>query len=217
MGGEHRVWYGSAMYLVDAFNVLHALPKAEPRLAGLTLDGLASLIGVVGRFRGEGVVLVCDGTAGGRGWRTGEQVAPGVVVHLAGPGRDADSVIEERLVEWERLSRTERCTVVSNDRRVVAAAVGVAGGRAGAMSSDEFLRTFASEVDKLNRGAGERAGGRTDLGARERLDSDAAAYWLREFGLWPQPPKREEWGGEIDPDDLDMGKWLGEPEDRNGK
>lgn len=64
--------YGSTMVLVDAFNVLHAVPLADARLAGLTLDGLATLIGVVGRLRTEGVVLVCDGTAGGRGWRTGQ-------------------------------------------------------------------------------------------------------------------------------------------------
>ena len=217
------------MVLVDAFNVLHAAALADARLAGLTLEGLASLIGVVGRLQAEGVVLVCDGTAGGRGWRTGQEVAPGVTVHLAGPGQDADSVIEARLLDWERVGRGGkggkggkggRCTVVSSDRRLIAAAAGVAGGRARCVSSRDFIRALARDLERLERAARERDGGRPALGARDGLDADTAAYWLGEFGFdggGASPAGGEEWGARIDPDDLDMGKWLGEDEDRNGQ
>lgn len=222
------------MLIVDAFNVLHAVSAAEPRLSGLTLEGLAALIGVCGgavggRFRSAGVVLVCDGTAGGRGWRTGQELARGVRVHLAGPGQDADSLIERMLMDAERRgwaggSASGRAgggaiLVVSSDRRVQAAAVGMAGGRAKWMSSGDFVRLLAAETVKHEKRRRDKSGDRPPLGAGETLDKDTAAYWLREFGYadgsgsakQPERPHAagdQEWGEGVRADDLDMEKWL---------
>lgn len=122
-------------------------------------------------------------------------------------------MIEARLVDWERAGGRRRCTVVSSDRRLIAAAAGVAGGRARCVSSRDFIRALARDLEKLERAARERDGGRAALGAREGLDADSAAYWLREFGFAAGSDahgRGEEWGAKIDPDDLDMGKWLGD-------
>ena len=83
------------MVIVDAYNVLLA-----EGVGGIDLDELRALA-AASRFARRGVVLVCDGVpkadpagvfdeAGG--------VGRGVWTVAAGPGRDADSLIERMLV-----------------------------------------------------------------------------------------------------------------------
>lgn len=244
------------MLIVDAFNVLHAAPQADPRLAGLTLDGLAKLI-ASGRHGSLECVLVCDGTGGGmaRGVdpsgvlgsvvrQGGGRGGGGVRMWFAGPGRDADSAIEGLLDEQERKRAAHRCTVVSSDKRLKSAA---AGARAKWMSSQALVKQLVQDAARAKAREVDRTGGKPAI-VNEGLDPDSTAYWMRTFGYGPPgaggprpaaprvaptvtptkpvspaapvPPKAQaqsrrppeplwqEWGAWIDPDDLDMEKWI---------
>lgn len=183
------------MLLLDVFNILHAVPKAAPHLGGLNVPRLGLLV-QIGRFSGEPAWLVCDGTGGGLAHALNKHASPGhpdssreefsnVRMLFAGPGKDADSLIEKLLDDLEHKNLARRVTVVSNDRRVQAAAVGV---RARWISSDEFLRVLADDAVKSERKNARRTGDRPAFAAREQLDSDAAAAWLHEFGYVSDPP-----------------------------
>lgn len=167
------------MLLVDVFNVVHAVPKAAPELGGISIDGLVPLINA-GRFSGEPVWLVCDGTGGGRArWNDG--AAHGNVrMMFAGPGNDADSLIERILDELERSGRLGGVVVVSSDRRVQAAAVGV---RVRWMNSEQFVRLLVDDAAKAERDRQRGTGGRPSFATRESLDQEATAAWMREFGF----------------------------------
>lgn len=132
------------MLLVDTYNVLHhPLAHRElPHDAGPA--ELAALI-AAGRHRRSRAVLVCDGMPRNMGplaHRCAElrfQVEHAELIY-AGPGRDADSLIE-RLIEAEHAPR--RMSVVSSDRRLQKAA---RRRRARVIPSDDFLRSLITDV-----------------------------------------------------------------------
>jgi predicted RNA-binding protein with PIN domain len=270
------------MLIVDTFNVLHAVPQVAPRageLGGATIDGLARLI-ATGRWRSTEALLVCDGTGGGRArtgaaWGMGGVLVGRVRAVFAGPGKDADSSIEALLEDQEHRGAAHRCTVVSSDKRVKAAAagVGVKQGRARWMSSQAFIVQLMEDAARAYRRDEQRSASLGRAGA-EGLDPDSVAYWLAAFGFGgsgrgltrdpsllarpraarpevsvatPDPPVparrgkggmpragegrgdagaggsggvgpeildlleqiRQVWGPGVQPDDLDMEKWLG--------
>lgn len=134
------------MLLVDAYNVLHH-PLAHRELPGDAGPAeLAALI-AAGRHRRRGAVLVCDGVPRGMGpmaRRCAElrfQVEQAEVIY-AGPGRDADTLIE-RLIEAESAPR--RMSVVSSDRRLQRAA---RRRRARVIPSGDFLRSLIGDLDR---------------------------------------------------------------------
>jgi len=155
--------------LIDTYNVLHAWTGGPA--AGDARE-IAALAGAIARSRyaGSRLRLVCDGApAGGADqplrWRAGD-----AEVLYAGPGRDADGLIERLILED---TAPTRLIVVSSDRRIRKAA-----RRRGAKSlaSEEFLREVAASSP------GEEAGAGPETGA-ESLDADAVAAWMREFGM----------------------------------
>ena len=100
---------------------------------------------------------------------------------FAGAGRDADSLIERLMDDLERRKRTKGVVVVSNDRRVQAAAVGVHVKPLDARSFLANLLTDAKTAERRRRNA---SGDRPAFGHREEgLDADSARAWLREFGV----------------------------------
>ena len=189
------------MLIVDVMNVIHAAGDVDPRLGGLGPLGLARLV-EGSRFSGEGVILVCDGTGGGLARSVGQvdpngpMEGPGVRWAFAGPGRDADSLIQRILDSLERGGRVGGVKVVSDDKGVLAAAV---GARAKRMRSGPFVRALVEDSAK-GRGAGS--------GAKPMPDPAASHAWLREFGLGPAGDSNDDWPTGIDPDDLDTGKWV---------
>jgi predicted RNA-binding protein with PIN domain len=204
--------------IIDAYNVLHAAGKVHEGLGGLTLPRLVGLI-QAGRWSGGPVMLICDGT----GTRTGideslcHPEAP-IRVVFAGPGRDADSAIERLIEDQERKGRAGATTIVSSDKRVLASAIGPIGAKARRMTSERFVRVFLEDAARSSTPAA--------TPKPEALDRDSVAHWLRRFGIDPTesphraaagpnpspPPALEtpaqDWPDGIDPDDLDMGKWL---------
>lgn len=231
-----RGWIPCGVLIIDTFNVLHAAPEADPRLGGLTLDGLARML-AAGRYGSLECVLVCDGTGGGKAREVDSSgvLLGNVRARFAGPGRDADTAIEDLLDEEERKRTAHRCTVVSSDKRLKAAAAGV---RARWMSSHELVKQLVDDALRAQKHEADRTGHKP-AGVNQGLDADSAAYWLRTFGFAPGTSKprtppgpagpasaassgpatptpeqrlaeqiRQEWGERVDPDDLNMGKWL---------
>lgn len=159
--------------IIDSFNVLHVTGALDPERAGPDLAGLAELIASSrwGRIRST---LVCDGP--GANVRMKQ---PGMVeIVFAGPGRDADTLIETILA---RSSAPRSITVVSSDRRLQRSA---RRRRARWMASDDFLRRL--NVD---------AGGTTRHGATPTrpggpIGSDDVQRWIDRFGIGAKDPLR---------------------------
>ncbi len=164
------------MLLVDAYNVLHH-PLA---LREMPHDsGPAELAGLIaaGRHRRSKALLICDGMP--------NRMAPfahqdaelrfhveGSELIYAGPGRDADSLIE-RLIEAETAPR--RLTVVSSDRRIQKAA---RRRRARVMPSDDFIGALIRDADQAS-----RAWSRPAFTTEVPLSPQAIRYWKDLFKI----------------------------------
>lgn len=164
------------MLLVDAYNVLHH-PLAHRELpADAGPAELAALI-AAGRHRRTKAILVCDGTPRNMGplaHRSAElrfQVEDAEVLY-AGPGRDADSLIE-RLIEAENAPR--RLSVVSSDRRLQRAA---RRRRARVIPSDAFLVSLLRDAQRF-RDRWRRPAFTTEV----PLSPQAIRYWKDLFRL----------------------------------
>lgn len=155
------------MLLIDTYNVLHTSGVLPPDLAGLDAEGLADLI-ATSRYSDRAVKLVCDGSRAGSGSRR-----PGVEFLFAGPGAEADDLLE-RIIRTNSAPR--RLLVISSDRRVIAAA---RRRRAATLPSDRFLTQLAVDRDRPQRLAPPAF--TQDI----PLDSYSVAHWMREFGLDP--------------------------------
>jgi predicted RNA-binding protein with PIN domain len=133
------------MLLVDTYNVLHH-PLAMRELPHDSGPAeLAALI-AAGRHRRSRALLVCDGMPrklGPAAHRDAELRfhVEGSELLYAGPGRDADSLIE-RLIEADSAPR--RLTVVSSDRRIQRAG---RRRKARVMPSHDFLGVLFRDVD----------------------------------------------------------------------
>jgi len=196
--------------ILDAFNVLYAWRTGPARN---TLSDVRAL-GMLTRrppFGREPAVLVCDGPSPDPDLSTID-LGDGVEARFAGPGRDADSVIEALIAASHAPGRL---TVVSSDRRIEKAA-----RRRGCriMSAEEFIGLV------LRPSHPPLPGSETDP---PELDPSEIAEWMKRFGVQaPEsppttpghrsrpsqtdrvnpPPDREP----IDPADLDMERWLRE-------
>lgn len=205
------------MLLIDTFNVLHVTGILPPDLAGLDIRGLARLIGT-SRWHNQQTMLICDGTGGGvvrsRTLITPLEEFPRVVALFVGPGRDADTAMERKL---EADSDPRRVLVVSSDNRLKAAA---RRKRADWLSSEAFLEALVRDAA---RPASRPEASRPD----ESLDAEEIGAWMRAFGFDDAIGRKEtdssgaredgkigearqEWPGRVDPDDLEMQRWLDE-------
>ncbi|MEM8758156.1 MAG: NYN domain-containing protein [Planctomycetota bacterium] len=176
------------MLLVDAYNVLHA-PGAASLLPDEADAGeLASLV-AVSRWRRRGPLLVCDGgpRPGGLGpaARTVAEFryeVERVQILFAGPGRDADSLIETLI---DRNTAPARLEVVSSDRRLIRAAK---RRRARSISGPAFLRMLEADA-----AAAARAWRRPSFAQRVPLPPDQVRYWATLLGVAeldvPQEPE----------------------------
>lgn len=173
------------MLLIDAYNVLHVTGVLPPHLAGLEVDGLAALIDS-SRYARRRTLLVCDGTGGSAGAsikRAVRQAAAdrgddqeGIRVLYAGPGAEADALIESLLRRYAGKSTL----VVSADRRVLKAA---RAARARSLTSEKFLHQLALDA-AASRGRGTAAAAKPDAPLPPRQARD----WARQMGIGPDDP-----------------------------
>lgn len=167
--------------LIDAYNALQATGVLPPELAGPDLDQLADYI-TRSRWKRHQTTLVCDGQKRGepRERQAGHEPASRVRTLYAGPGRDADSLLE-RLIQESSAPR--RLVVVSSDRRIQIAA---RRRKAKAMTSEAFLETLVADLS-AKRAPPHGQGSRPPFARDLPLASDAAAAWIDDLGLTGDP------------------------------
>lgn len=149
--------------IVDAYNVLHCSHVLPSSLAMISATDLCRLIDR-SRWGGDRTAVVCDGSP-----KPDEgSYEGGVRLVYSGPGRDADSVIEQLIAED---TSPRDLLVVSNDRRIHKAA---RKRRCRTMASERFLRLLV----------------RGPSGSRDEAEAEAKSQamggteaWLREFDL----------------------------------
>jgi hypothetical protein len=166
--------------VLDASNILHVTGVLPPELAGPDERGLVDLIRR-SRWRGERIWIVCDG--GRRA--SSSQFHDGAVLHHAGPGSDADTVIAKLI---ETCSHCSSLIVVTSDRRVAAHA---RRRDCRTMRSEDFLAALARDCTVTP----SRAPRKSAAPARaappaakaaadaDRIDAAQVAAWLAYFGL----------------------------------
>lgn len=158
--------------IVDTYNVVM-------RDAGLGPDGvvedaahLARLIDAsrYGRYR---TLLVCDGAAPPGLDERRPGFGSGVSLRFAGPGGDADSLIDQ-LIHQD--SAPKRLLVVSSDREVRASA---RRRRCRTLESARFVTQLIHDASS-RRGRGRRAG---EPAREQPVHPGAVDEWIRHFGL----------------------------------
>ncbi len=169
------------MLLVDAYNVVRAHWVLPPARRGIDIHGLIHLI-ALSRFASRRLRVVVDGRPGPQWLRHGvfdtlaghawTRVGRAEVV-FSGRELEADDLIEEILRRGEGLA----ITVVSSDRRLVAAARAAGAEQIG---NGSFLRMLNADADRA-----ESAARTPDLDHGAPLDKHAVARWMREFGYEP--------------------------------
>lgn len=167
------------MVIVDTYNLLHAAlgPAGGGRDFGVA--GLARLI-LQSRYRRRPVRLVCDGR---RGPDDRVEAPLGAVeIVYAGPGKEADAVIE-RFIRDSNAPR--RLTVVSSDRRIVRAA---RKRRAETLASERFLAHLLTDSARGTAGA-ESNPHREEV----PLGSASVEAWMAYFGRGGAVPAAESW------------------------
>jgi hypothetical protein len=219
--------------ILDTYNILHAGRAAG--VGAVDVHRLREWIGA-SRFASEHVVLVFDGAKGSPGPATLrapnepgvalQSKASGISELHAGPGRDADSIIEAILEHQDRLGRGRQAAVVSSDKRLRAAAT---AARATAIGSAAFLKMLAEDVRKRQSRRDAQRGGRPLHATDEGADPARTDYWLREFAEdlsltdassetpSPQTPTS---APEVDLDSIDMEALLRDrpiPNERDGE
>jgi predicted RNA-binding protein with PIN domain len=171
--------YPPPVLLIDAYNVIRAewvLPRDR---RGLDVHTLIQRINQ-SRFAARRLRVVVDGRPGPQWLRHGvydtlaghawTRVGRAEVV-FSGPDHEADDLIEEILQRSEGLS----ITVVSSDRRLIAAARAAGADQIG---NGSFLRL-------LNDDLAPKSPNRPDGSLGDPLDAHAVAHWMREFGYEP--------------------------------
>ncbi len=168
------------MLLIDTYNVLHT-QTAHRSLHDEPTPGHLAVLIAASRFRRDRAVLICDGSPhpehlGPSAERRAELRfrVEGVEIVYAGPGRDADSLIERWIA---RDSAPRRLRVVSSDRRLVRAAK---AARARPVASDGFLRTLLDDAER----AGKRWV-RPAFATEVPLSQAAVRYWHDLFEIDP--------------------------------
>jgi hypothetical protein len=228
------------MLLIDAYNALHVTGVLPPDLAGPDVRGLADLV-ARSRWRAAGAVLVCDGPGPGGPKRLTPIEGAAIEIRYAGAGRDADSLIElllerhtaprrvtvvssdnrlkaaakRRKARWmpseaflSRLASDARRPDRRgpDPRRAAEQAVPLDPG-----SVANWIRAFGLSPADLERKS------RESPRVRKTRPSPPAPAPV------PPPPAGDdeasllreamrEWPGRIDPDDLDMRRWLDGPD-----
>lgn len=159
--------------IVDTYNVLHSgLPEA-PDEPGADILHLARRI-ESSVFVGQPVFLVCDGVPPPNA--TIPSPSFGCRILFAGPGREADTLIEELIAAD---TAPAALTVVSSDRRILKAA---RRRRAAVLTSPAFLIALR-QPRPVNPAAHQLPPVSRELNDRE------VDQWLREFGETPPAPK----------------------------
>lgn len=156
------------MFIIDGHNLLHAILKADETSKA---TGDLELCRIVGRYLariGRPGVMVFDGA--GPPDKSGFDDVGNLEVLFAGPGADADTVIEDKI---GASTAPKRVTVVSSDRRLRKAA---RTRKCTSVKSEVFWEDVQRQLSR-KRPAPEPAA------KRQGLSESETDQWLDAFGF----------------------------------
>lgn len=157
------------LFLIDGYNLLGAVRKADEFHAGMNEAGLCSKLSeFLHRMRQEGRIYF-DGT--GPPDKAGLSGLSNIEVIFTGPGVEADHRIAE---EIEQSTAPKYLVVVSTDRQVRA---GAEKRKAGVIRSEDFWPTLIKTLEKKRKGI------REPKAKREGLTEAETDEWMTLFGL----------------------------------
>jgi len=154
--------------IIDGYNLLHSIHKTNEDSDAISDTQLCRIVDtflIHTKQKGE---IIFDGT-GPPDKSTFDNMSK-LEVFFAGPGRDADTVIENKI---KASTDAKRLTVVSSDRRVQQAA---RARKAAAIKSNIFW-------DNLQRQLSRKKTAREPAAKRQGLSEGETEQWLRIFGL----------------------------------
>jgi len=155
-------------YLIDGYNLLGTVRKADEQYAAMNEAGLcALLVEYLRRMRHEGRIYF-DGT--GPRDKAGLLALGNLEVIFTGPGVEADHRIAE---EIEQSSAPKFLAVISSDREVRASAE---KRKSAAIRSEDFWTTMVKTLERKKRIREPKA-------KREGLTEGETDEWMRLFGL----------------------------------
>lgn len=165
-------------FLFDGYNIYHAAAKMDEQWSHITPGGLCALLAEdLASLRDHGT-CVFDGTPPrGSDW-AGKTIGP-LTTLFSGPGRDADSVLEQ-LIQDNTAPR--RLVVISSDNRVKRAA---RRRRAQAITARDYLDSL---IQRANRPAPPP---REPRAKHEGVPPGQLDEWLKLFCLNPNHPGDE--------------------------
>lgn len=154
--------------IIDGYNLLHSIHKTNEDSDAISDTQLCRIVDTFltqTRQKGE---IIFDGT--GPPDKSRFDNMSKLEVFFAGPGRDADTVIENKI---KASTDAKRLTVVSSDRRVQQAA---RARKAAAIKSNVFW-------DNLQRQLSRKKTAREPAAKRHGLSEGETEQWLKFFGL----------------------------------
>ncbi len=156
--------------IIDGHNLLWMLRRSSNELDSLTDLKLCHIITRYLRLVSEKGHIVFDGT-GPKDQRAFDNIT-NLEVSFSGLGREADEVIEEKILAS---TDPKRLTVVSSDRRLRAAA---RAAKASAIKSEAFW-------SDLNRHLNQPGKNREPSQKQQGLSEGETQQWLKIFGMDP--------------------------------
>lgn len=156
------------MFIIDGYNLLHAILNADESSGAINDVELCRVVGRYLKLTGQSGGMIFDGT--GPPDKSGFDNVGNLEVIFTGRGSDADTVIEDKI---SASTAPKRLTIVSSDRRLRKAAH---ARRCTAMKSEAFW----SDVQKeLNR----KRPAREPMAKRQGLSESETDQWLDVFGF----------------------------------
>jgi len=156
------------MVIIDGYNLLHAIHKAEEDSESINDVALCRIIGGYLKQIGEAGEIIFDGT--GPRDKSGFDNISNLEVFFAGLGTDTDTIIEDKI---KVNTAPKRLTIVSSDRRLRKAAQ---ARKATAVKSDVFWSTLQKQLSR-------KKGIREPAAKWQGLTDSETKQWLEFFGL----------------------------------
>ena len=156
------------MVIIDGYNLLHAIHKAEEDSESISDVALCRIIGGYLKQIGEAGEIIFDGT--GPRDKSGFDNISNLEVFFAGLGTDTDTIIEDKI---KVNTAPKRLTIVSSDRRLRKAAH---ARKATAVKSDVFWSNLQKQLSR-------KKGIREPAAKWQGLTDSETKQWLEFFGL----------------------------------
>jgi hypothetical protein len=154
--------------IIDGYNLLHSIHKANEDSDAISDIQLCRIVDIFLTQTGQKGEIIFDGT--GPPDKEKFDNTSKLEVFFAGPGRDADTVIENKI---KASTAPKRLTVVSSDRRVLRAAQ---ARRTTTIRSNVFWNNLKRQLSR-------KAAPKEPVEKHRGLSESETEQWLKFFGL----------------------------------